>query len=144
MTEVTIEEVPYRAGMREYSGEPGMTPEVKARLREAAIAKRKRNPLLKDLDPFALMAFARDEFDEKVGEPHGHWAYLSRASKAQLDALRSVLPHHEVRVGSRVGPRMVYVFEAQRLYFALRMLGVKDRSKYVKELHPNWQPPVTS
>lgn len=145
-TEITITEVPmmewHNGRMREYTGRPSMTPEVKALLREAAIRKRKANPLLKDLDPLALAAFARDEFDEKVGDPGRTWAYLSRASVAQIAALREFLPHHEVRVGSRVGPRLVYVFELSRLSYALERLGMKweNRRKYVKELHHNWRP----
>lgn len=121
-----------------------MSAEVKDRLREYGRAKRKRTVLLKDVDPMALMIFARDEYDDKIGEDRGPWAYLSRASVAQIDALRSLLEHHEVTVGSRVGPRRVYVFRSRRLRFALERLGMTPSKtwSYVKELHPNWRPPV--
>lgn len=121
-----------------------MTAETKERLREYGRAKRARTVLLKDVDPLALICFARDEFDDKVGDPGRTWAYLSRASRAQIDALREFLPHYVVTVGSRVGPREVRVFESRRIKFALRKLGVSESKmwSYVKELHPNWRPPV--
>lgn len=122
-----------------------MLPEVKARLREAGIRKRQTNRLLKDLDPFALMVFARDEFDDKVGDAGTQWAYLSRASYPQISALKSAIPSHEVLVGSRVGLRMVTVFESKRINYALRKLGVNDGKvqSYVKVLHKRWKPPTT-
>lgn len=111
-----------------------MTPELKSKLKAASVAKRMKNPLLKDVDPLAILVFACDEFDTQIGDDsRSQWGYLSRAPKGMVGMFRAsgILEFQEAIVGGFNGSRIVTCFKYQRLRFALEKLGV-HYPKYLK------------
>lgn len=121
------------------TGRETMSDEVKARLREAS--ERKKLTILRNVSSVALMAMARDHFDETVGSERMDangipvpLAYLSYVDSDQVIMLSTIIPFWDVIVASRVGNRVVRAFSHARLQFALQKLGIKAE-KNLRPMH---------
>lgn len=124
-----------------------MSQELKDRLREAKKRRRASCVLLKDIRPGDL-AVLSDSAKETglVPEPGQsvQWGYLYRGNPEQVEALKSVLPSTEKRIGSydhRLGEPVTVArvaFPLKALRHILALAGVPKPDKYIRWWRREW------